>query len=179
MNIIATVIHGTNRLDLANFACNNYIKYAILTETTGEGMKEYSFDDEQACAKLLVRSSYLADRHDIEGFLGLFSADAVLELRGETFRGIHAIREFMQRRDPNRVTRHIVSPPVIEISDAQRASGVAFFALYDGVNPAAEAMPPVRVPATIGEFRQSYQRHGDRWLIRSYTAVAIFRRAEG
>ncbi len=139
----------------------------------------FPFDDEQACARLLVRSSYWADRHDIENFLGLFSADAVLELRGKTFRGIHAIREFMQGRDPKRVTRHIVSPPVIEVSDAQQASGVAFFALYDGVNTGADEVLPARVPTTIGEFRQSYRRHGDRWLIRSYAAVALFRRAEG
>ncbi len=142
-------------------------------------MKKLRLGDEAACARLLIRSAYCADRHDIEGYLALFSFDAVLHVRGKLFRGLDGIRGFLQGRDPNRVTRHVLAPPIIQIADDQQASGLAYFTLFDGINPVPGEALPARLPATIGEFKQAYRRESDRWAICSHESIGIFRRAEG
>lgn len=132
--------------------------------------------DELACARLLVSASYFADFHRVEEFVALFTPGGSVERKGEPFVGLDAIRAFMAGRDRGRRTRHVLSPPLIEFDGADSARGLALFTLFDGEGGDDAAALPVAMPATVGEFRQTYRRVDGVWRIVSHHAAAAFRR---
>ncbi|WP_334185495.1 nuclear transport factor 2 family protein [Novosphingobium sp.] len=136
----------------------------------------YQIADQIACSNLLVQASYLGDLHKVEEFIALFTEDASLERLGDPFRGVEAIRGFMLSRKRERRTRHVVSPPIITFVDADNAHGVALYTLFDGTENSENSVLPVSMPATVGEFHQTYRRVNGEWKIVSHNSVAIFRR---
>lgn len=138
--------------------------------------------DELACAGVTTAWTHGVDNHDIDAILGLFAEDAVLHWRtGEPMTGHEMIRQVLLSRDPARVTRHVIAPPFVRLVGPDEAKGVTNFVLYDGTRSGADApdVLPVALPATIGEFHQSYRRTAQGWLISEHRSVAIFRRAAG
>ena len=132
--------------------------------------------DEAACAALMSRASYYADMHRIDDFVALFADDGRLEVRGERFIGAEAIRGFMDHRNRNRVTCHVLAPPIIDFATAEEGQGIALFTLFDAIDAVGERPLPMTLPAAVGEFRQSYRKHAGQWRVESHESVVTFRR---
>lgn len=132
--------------------------------------------DELACTRLMIAASRYADLHDDDAFLALFTADGTVSRLGETFSGQAQIRDFLNQRKRERRTRHVLSPVLIEFSANDTASGVAMFTLFDGVEDGRDVLT-VDLPATVGEFRQTYRKIDGRWKIATHAAAGAFRRA--
>lgn len=132
--------------------------------------------DELACTRLMVRASAFADRHDVEGFVSLFSPAGVVDRIGQPFVGQDAIRAFMEGRPRERITRHLLLPPVIELDGEDAASGVSYFLLYDGTDTTGEGeVLPLRTPLLVGEYHQTYERLNGEWKVTMHRVVPVFR----
>lgn len=137
--------------------------------------------DELACADMALKWTHNIDRHNIDAVVALFAEDGVLHgPPGVVMKGRDAIRKGLSRRDPNRVTRHVLAPPVITLTGPDAAEGVTEYILFDGYrdqHPGEEALP-LSLPLAVGEFHQSYRRVDTGWLITSHAGAGIFRRPE-
>lgn len=131
--------------------------------------------DELACARLMVAAVYYGDLHKTEEFIALFTADGSVSRLGDLFTGHDAIRTFLAGRKRDRRTRHVVATPIIEFSSPDTGSGIALFTLFDGIEDGSDVLP-VSLPATVGEFRQSYRKIGGIWKIASHASMGVFRR---
>lgn len=132
-----------------------------------------------ACATLTIAWANGLDAHAIEATLDTLSDDAVFHSRaGDTVTGRDAIRTVIAARDPERTTRHVLAPPFILIRDADNATGVTNFVVYDSyvVTGDARASLPLESPVTVGEFHHSYKRTSDGWRISEHRSVGVFRR---
>lgn len=137
--------------------------------------------DELACARLASLWTHHIDRHNIEDVVALFAEDAVLHGHGgAVIRGREAIRKGLSRRDPNRVTRHLLAPAVVKLTGRDEAEGVAEYILFDAYrdqHPGLDILP-IRTPLAVGEFHQLYRRIDGIWLIAVHKGTSIFRRQE-
>jgi ketosteroid isomerase-like protein len=138
--------------------------------------------DELACCRLVAVWAHRVDRHDIDGVIALFTEDGVLHSRtgGDDAVGAAAIRAFFaNHHDANRVTRHVTSPPFIELTGADDAQGITGYVLYEGFKGSTpEGAPlPLTTPLAVGEFHQRYRRTPEGWRIASHRSVSVFRRA--
>lgn len=140
-----------------------------------------SLMDELACARLTTLWAHHIDRHDVDAVVALFVEDGVLHSRtGAELKGRDAIRAGLAKRDPNRVTRHVLAPPVVRITGPDTAEGLAEYILFDGLRDRhpGEGALPIELPVGVGEFRQTYRRTGGEWRIASHSGQSIFRRPE-
>lgn len=135
--------------------------------------------DELACARLLLRTGAFSDRHNIDGFLSLFAEDGVIDRIGQPFVGHDAIRAFMEGRPRDRVTRHLLSPPVIEVVGPNDATGKSYFSLYDGIEEPDGGVLPLKAPVLVGEYDQVYRRNDGEWRIALHKVSVVFRPREG
>lgn len=140
-----------------------------------------TFLDQLACAHLASQWTHHIDRHNIEDVIALFAEDGLLYGHGGAIlKGHGAIRKGLSRRDPNRVTRHVLAPPVVTLTGPDTAEGVAEYILFDAYrdqNPGQDVLP-IQAPLALGEFHQVYHRTNGRWLIVSHKGQNIFRRPE-
>ncbi|PZQ24630.1 MAG: hypothetical protein DI569_00155 [Sphingopyxis macrogoltabida] len=135
--------------------------------------------DELECARLAVAWSFHIDRHANDAVIALFAEDGILHGQaGFDGVGREAILKMLQKRSPNRVTRHVLAAPFIEMTGADEARGVAAFTVYDGFRDQHEGDGPMPLlPAvTVGEFHQTYRRTADGWRIATCRSVPVFKK---
>lgn len=129
---------------------------------------------EEQCRRLMARTFYFADHHDTDGFVGLFASDGRAVFRGVTAVGIDEIRASFLQRDPERVTRHHLGFPHIEVIDADTARGVGTFVIYDGRHSGDSAVLPLTAPVSLGEIQQTFLRTAEGWRIATHKSVRVF-----
>jgi ketosteroid isomerase-like protein len=105
--------------------------------------------------------SHAGDRLDIATYVAAYTPDGVLEFRQHQQKGRDAIREFMERgaasRRANRAHffRHNVTSTRIQLVAADLAQVYSYYHVYSQVGP-----------DHFGDYRDTFQKHGDRWLIK-------------
>ena len=129
------------------------------------------------CSWLMVKAFRCLDVHDVDGFVALFSDDATFERPGLSVQGAAALRDFAEGRSRERVTRHVLAPPVIDVEGDASAKGVGVFVLYEAMATDQAEPLPLQSPLAVGEFQQTYRRTAEGWRIASSTVLPIFRRA--
>lgn len=132
------------------------------------------------CAELSVRASYHSDIHETEAFLDLFAADGAIIRAGEPFKGRDAMRRLMDRRDRRRITRHLLSPVVVERTGSATAKGLCYFTLFEA-RDADGAAPPYQLasPTAVGEYHDAYMLTEAGWRLRERNIISIFREGAG
>jgi ketosteroid isomerase-like protein len=137
--------------------------------------------DQLACARLTSLWTHYIDRHDIEAAVALFADDGILHSRtGAVLKGHDAIRTGLSKRDSNRVTRHVLAPPTVQLTGPDTAEGIAEYILFDAYkdqHPGKDPLP-IESPVGVGEFHQTYRRATDGWQITSHNGASVFRRPE-
>lgn len=92
----------------------------------------------------------------------LFTEDAVMEVRGAVMHGRAEILGYAERTAPARSGRHLVVNIEMEISaDTTHATVVSDFLHLSRVDD-------VLVIDTMGRYRSTLRREGDRWLIATH-----------
>lgn len=138
-----------------------------------------SQQDELACARLASLWTHHIDRHNIEDVIALFAEDGILHGHGgAVLKGRETIRKGLSRRDPNRVTRHVLAPPVVKLTGPDDAEGVAEYILFDAYrdqHPGKDILP-IQPALAVGEFHQVYRRLNGTWFIAVHKGQSIFRR---
>lgn len=130
-----------------------------------------------ACTQLMAKSLYCADHHDDAGFLGLLSDDVVIELRGTKLEAKAGVQQYLTSRPKERVTRHVFSPPGIEMTSENTAKGVLYFVLYEAQkgDDEGQGFYPMTAPVAVGEYHDTFTLTADGWRIASRKIVPVFR----
>ena len=111
---------------------------------------------EQACQRLIAAYCLAADHNDCEGFLAVFSKDALwVRPSGNAIEGRAALQVFFLARPQNSTVRHVSTNASIDVIDADNARGVSYATVYrhagDGTPlGAAEALQ------SLIEYRDEY-----------------------
>jgi hypothetical protein len=128
------------------------------------------------CARLMIAWGHHLDRFHYDEALALFTEDGVLQgPAGKPAVGLEAIRRGLERRDVNRITRHVLSPPHIRLTGPDEAVGVADYILYEARRGEAPPPFPIAPALSVGEFRQTYRRTADGWRIANLSSISTFR----
>lgn len=129
-----------------------------------------------ACQRLIAAFAYHVDHRGADGAANVFAQDGTFERRGDVLQGREAIRASIQKRPAHVLTRHLCSPPHVEVIDAHNARAVTPFTLYRGEQQAdaPNPIPVVPVPELVGEYEDSFQLTPEGWRIKARRAIVIF-----
>jgi hypothetical protein len=119
-------------------------------------------DDRRLLAQLNDDFCHELDRGNAEGFVALFTLEALYTHGARVLRGTEQIREFYlgRTRDGPRTSRHMTSGLRIEFTGAASARGLSVCMTF-----AAPGLPPIQstVPAIVADFDDVYVFDGSRW----------------
>jgi uncharacterized protein (TIGR02246 family) len=132
--------------------------------------------DRRAIEKLNDDFCHELDRGDVEGFVALFTADALYTNGPRVLRGEQQIRQFYidRTRDGPRTSRHFAHGLRIKFTGERSARGLSAAFTFS-----ASGSPPIdsTIPAVVADFEDSYAFDGLRWLFAERRIVPLFRAA--
>jgi ketosteroid isomerase-like protein len=122
---------------------------------------------ERECERLVTRYCHLVDHGQAARIADLFTEDGVWASPEATMTGREQIRAGFQRRQDNtaRISRHVCCNLLIEVEDADHASGAVYLTLYRHDGDPARRVSPSAAPQVIGEYRDRFERTPDGWRI--------------
>lgn len=124
---------------------------------------------ERDCRDVVLAAADAVDRREYAGFAALFATDgALIRPDGSEMRGRAAIEAAYAARDPDRLTRHLLSNQRVHVSmDAGTGQVASTVQLWTGKH--SDAVTPRGRPADavqqIGEFRDQLVRTDEGWRI--------------
>ncbi len=114
------------------------------------------------------------DRGTVEGFVVLFTPEALYTNGPRILRGEEQIREFYlgRTRDGPRTSRHLVSGLRIEFTGETSARGLSACLTFSALGP-----PPIEsiTPAIVADFEDVYAFDGARWRFAERHIRPMFR----
>ena len=132
---------------------------------------------ERECERLIYRYCHLIDHGEAAKVSDLFTDDGVWASPEVTRDGKDKIAKAFQARQDNtaRMSRHVCSTPMIDIEDADTATGVTYLQLYrhDG-EPGRRFAPLDNLPEFVAEYHDVFARTPDGWRFKSRTFVGAF-----
>lgn len=124
----------------------------------------------------MLQSAYMADAHDMEGYLNLFTEDGSIFRMGKEVAGQDAISALLKGRSRERITRHVMSPPSITLLENGDVEGLSYYTLFEAQSTECENPPyPLRLPTSVGEYRHKYRYTENGWRIREHHIKSIFK----
>jgi ketosteroid isomerase-like protein len=133
---------------------------------------------EHACMKLQAQYGVFADRGDVEGFTNLFAPDGSVAVpEAPAFVGHDAIRASIQALGAMEVTmRHVLTNNVVEVTGPDTATGVSYLTVWNSTAPADDSgQRPIALPATMGEYADTFRRTPEGWRFQSRVLTRVFR----
>jgi hypothetical protein len=119
-------------------------------------------DDRHMIAQLNDDFCHELDRGSAEGFVALFTAEALYTHGPRVLHGIEQIREFYvgRTREGPRTSRHMTSGLRIEFTGPAFARGLSVCMTFS-----APGLPPIQstVPVIVADFEDVYAFDGSRW----------------
>lgn len=127
-------------------------------------------DDRAACLALIRRSARLVDQGRAEEFGLCFTHDASLTRpNGQTLAGRAQIVDSYSRRDPGRVTVHVVGDIDLQFPGRATAHAVSTVLVYQGAT--ASRKPQTQA---VGSFDDMLVELDGTWLIKARKAGFVF-----
>jgi ketosteroid isomerase-like protein len=130
--------------------------------------------DRHAIEQLNDDFCHQLDRGNVEGFVALFTEDALYTHGPRLLRGEQQIRQFYLDRTRNgpRTSRHFTQGLRIEFTGEMSARGLSAAFTF-----AAEGSPPIEstIPAVVADFQDVYACDGLRWRFAERHIVPLFR----
>ncbi len=129
---------------------------------------------ERACNRLANACYTLMDLGDYDGTAALFAEDATWVRGGKPTVGRVAIREALDKRPPDQISRHLVTNVVIRVVDDSNAEGTAYFMPLRGT---VKADGPAAMPATdmVGDLAFRFSHEADGWRIAYLKPSPVFK----
>lgn len=130
---------------------------------------------ERACERLVKTYANRIDAYDYDGFMQLWSDDAVWNVLGKEWRGLDGVRAGLAVRDTTMICRHFVTNIVIDAIDADHAQGYCYSIAFRALNMRGKAPAPMDEPQFIVEYHDSFVRSPQRgWLFARRDITAAF-----
>jgi uncharacterized protein (TIGR02246 family) len=132
--------------------------------------------DRRAIEQLNDEFCHQLDRGNVEGFVGLFTQDALYTNGPRVLRGSEQIRQFYldRNRDGPRTSRHFTQGLRIEFTGEASARGLSAAFTFS-----ASGLPPIdsTIPAVVADFEDVYALDGARWRFAERHIIPLFRAA--
>jgi uncharacterized protein (TIGR02246 family) len=128
---------------------------------------------ERDCERLVREYANRLDAYDHEGFLSLFTDDAVLAMLGRDHNGIAGIRAWLEAREQGMICRHLVTNLVVRLDGQDAATGTCYTLAFRAEK--AQDNPPgaLTAPTFLVRYHDSFASHTTRgWLFTRRTVVA-------
>ncbi len=119
---------------------------------------------QMACLDLINRYAIAVNAQDTAGFVGCFMEDAVWKRPGSEMHGRAEMARFFDRPDLPKNVVHVNGTAIVDVIDADNATGHSFTTVYNGHGP-HDQVAPMQGPDYIVEYRDRYRRVGDKWQI--------------
>jgi ketosteroid isomerase-like protein len=131
---------------------------------------------ERACGRLVTQYCHFVDHGEAARVGELFTEDGVWASPETTMTGREAIVRGFQRRQDNtaRISRHVCENLLVEVIDADTATGVVYLTLYRHDGEPGAPTAPAQAPAIVGEYRDRFVRTPEGWRIQRRDVVASF-----
>jgi hypothetical protein len=119
----------------------------------------------EACERLALDYSFLADAGRMDEWSQLFADDGELRLFGQTHTGPAAIRAAVGAgRGPAALTVHAISNHRIDVLSDSEAEGSVYITLFTGERKDGGAAVAAQIaPAMIGTYHDAYKRTAAGW----------------
>jgi hypothetical protein len=130
---------------------------------------------EHECASVVNRYGLAVCRWDLDGFVSLFTPDAIWQRPGVApLVGHTAIRSFMdsQPGPDDRVMRHVQGGVVVDVVDDHCARVYSQTSVYSA--PKAPLPVASSVPAMVVEYEDRMVCAAERWLIARRDTTVVF-----
>lgn len=130
--------------------------------------------DKRAIEELNEDFCHHLDRGDVEGFVALFTKDALYTNGPRVLRGEEQIRQFYvdRTRGGQRISRHFTQGLRIEFTGESSARGLSAAFTFS-----ASGSPPIdsTIPALVADFEDVYVFDGERWRFAERHIRPLFR----
>lgn len=129
---------------------------------------------ERACSRLCLEFARHVDLGAYEDAAALFAHEGEFSRRGATFRGRDAIaRSFDEilggwrgrARNPSWRVRHVCTNILIDIVTEKEAAGASYYTIYLYKGGEIAGLAPIRSPALIGDYIDSFVKTDEGWRI--------------
>jgi len=119
----------------------------------------------EACERLALDYSFLADAGRMDEWAQLFAEDGELVLFGQTHRGPAAIRAAVGAgRGPDFLTVHAITNHRIDVLGADTAEATVYIIVFTGERTKGGPAAPASIaPAMVGTYRDAYRRTPGGW----------------
>jgi hypothetical protein len=132
---------------------------------------------EADCTRLMNRFNWAVDAMDYDQVVSLFVPDCVFSRADKSFHGHAGLRQSLNNRPADRVTRHVESNIVIDIADAEHASGKGYCVVYGHRGAlSAEGEAPLGVPDSLILHEAKFVRRPEGWRIAHWHIGLSFRK---
>jgi ketosteroid isomerase-like protein len=124
---------------------------------------------ENECRKLTVLYCRHLDRHDAEGFAGLYTEDAEYKPAVEPVPivGRPRILEWVRNYPRHRLGRHLATNQIVEVVDEDLATGSSYAIVFREPDPERGVISSRVTPRSMVEYKDTYRRTADGWKIAS------------
>lgn len=132
---------------------------------------------EHDCRQLLLRAAAAADASDAPALAALFSPDATLVRPGRPpIHGRSAIQASYAQRPAERLTRHLLTNILVEVTGPDRARATSAVLLWSGHrdDPPGPHGRPADAQQVLGQFDDLLLRTPEGWRIHERHASFIF-----
>jgi ketosteroid isomerase-like protein len=136
---------------------------------------------ERACERLVTEYCHVIDHGEAARVAELFTEDGVWASPENTMTGREAIRASFQRRQnlTSRLSRHVCCNLLVEVEDADHATGVVYLTLYRHDSETGRRVGPSAAPEIVGEYRDAFVRTGEGWRFSRRDVGVTFSAAAG
>lgn len=123
---------------------------------------------EHECRKLMLLYCQYVDHLEPEKFANVFTKDAFYNPAAHPeMNGREEILAWIQEYPRDRLARHVSTNQVIDVVDADRATGTSYAVVYRQEQPVAGTPSENVVPRSIVEYHDTFRRTADGWRIAS------------
>lgn len=135
---------------------------------------------EADCNRLINGFNWCVDTFAYDDAIALCTSDVVLHRLDVPFEGEAGLREVFGMRNPARKTCHLVTNAIIDVADADHATGKALCAIYGYIGETAPGEgAPISLPDTIVRNDFRFRRTDAGWRIREVRLSVEFRKLAG
>ncbi len=126
---------------------------------------------ERACERLVVEFVRRLDLGDPSSVADLFTPDGIWEWPAGD-RRIEG-RDALRSRPADRLSRRMCTNILVTVDSPSTASATTYFATYR-VDGHTDGMVPVRLPANVGHYEDTFRKIDGDWLLATRTTFLPF-----
>jgi len=124
---------------------------------------------QQECAGVIVQYAHKVDHLDVEGFVNLFTKDAVYKqaAQDKPWIGHDQIRAWIKTYPRDQTVRHVASNILVDVIDENHAKASSYTTVYKSAPNQAGQPSPRTTPRCVVEYLDEFIRQPDGWKIKS------------